>query len=47
MPGHGLLINLGAYKFEIRKYAWTEYPPEEEEKLPWATAFCDLCDLCG
>jgi len=22
--GHGLLINFGAYKFEIRKYAWTE-----------------------
>jgi GxxExxY protein len=22
--GHGLLINFGAYRFEIRKYAWTE-----------------------
>ena len=22
--GHGLLINFGAYKFEIRKYAWTQ-----------------------
>jgi len=25
--GHGLPINFGAYKFEIRKYAWTENPP--------------------
>ncbi len=22
--GHGLLINFGSYKFEIRKFAWTE-----------------------
>ena len=22
--GHGLLINFGSYKFEIRKYAWSE-----------------------
>ncbi len=21
---HGLLINFGSYKFEIRKYAWSE-----------------------
>jgi GxxExxY protein len=26
--GHGLLINFGAYKFEIRKYAWTEKSPK-------------------
>ena len=24
---HGLLINFGSYKFEIRKFAWTEGPP--------------------
>ena len=24
---HGLLINFGSYKFEIRKFAWTENPP--------------------
>jgi GxxExxY protein len=23
---HGLLINFGAYKFEIRKFAWSEQP---------------------
>jgi GxxExxY protein len=23
---HGLLINFGSYKFEIRKFAWTEKP---------------------
>jgi len=22
---HGLLINFGSYKFQIRKYAWSEY----------------------
>jgi len=25
---HGLLINFGAYKFEIRKYVWTEELPK-------------------
>jgi GxxExxY protein len=29
--GHGLLINFGAYKFEIRKYAWTEDPPRKRK----------------
>jgi GxxExxY protein len=24
---HGLLINFGSYKFEIRKFAWTENRP--------------------
>jgi GxxExxY protein len=27
--GHGLLINFGAYKFEIRKYAWSENTPKK------------------
>lgn len=26
---HGLLINFGAYKFEIRKYVWTERSPNQ------------------
>jgi len=43
---HGLLINFGACKFEIRKYAWTENSPRGG-KLPWGTALCDLCVLCG
>ena len=25
---HGLLINFGSYKFEIRKFVWTEPPPQ-------------------
>jgi hypothetical protein len=25
---HGLLINFGSYKFEIRKFAWTEGAPQ-------------------
>ncbi len=29
--GHGLLINFGAYKFEIRKYAWTEDAPSKRQ----------------
>ncbi len=24
---HGLLINFGSYKFEIRKFAWSVHPP--------------------
>lgn len=26
---YGLLINFGSYKFEIRKFAWSERPPEK------------------
>ena len=25
---HGMLINFGSYKFEIRKYIWSEYQPQ-------------------
>ena len=25
---HGLLINFGSYRFEIRKFAWTDGPPQ-------------------
>jgi hypothetical protein len=28
---HGLLINFGACKFEIRKYAWTEDSPKRRQ----------------
>jgi len=27
---HGLLINFGSYKFEIRKYAWSEPLPKDK-----------------
>ena len=26
---HGLLINFGSYKFQIRKFAWTESPHQQ------------------
>lgn len=29
---HGLLINFGAYKFEIRKFAWTEGQPQRAQR---------------
>jgi len=29
--GHGLLINFGSYKFEIRKFAWTEEQPQKTQ----------------
>ena len=29
---HGLLINFGSYKFEIRKFAWTPGKPEEHKE---------------
>lgn len=29
---HGLLINFGSYKFEIRKFAWTEGPPQRTQR---------------
>jgi GxxExxY protein len=29
---HGLLINFGSYKFEIRKFAWTEGQPHRTQR---------------
>ena len=29
---HGLLVNFGSYKFEIRKFAWTEGQPQRAQK---------------
>ena len=29
---HGLLINFGSYKFEIRKFAWTTNPPQRTQR---------------
>jgi GxxExxY protein len=28
---HGLLINFGSYKFEIRKFAWSEHQPRQTQ----------------
>ena len=30
---HGLLINFGSYKFEIRKFAWTEGQPQRAQGI--------------
>ncbi len=37
--GHGLLIKFGAYKFEIRKYAWTEDSPKRRQNQLGALLF--------
>jgi hypothetical protein len=29
---HGLLINFGSYKFEIRKFAWSENQPQRTQR---------------
>src|SRR5260221_2039725 len=29
---HGLLINFGSYKFEIRKFAWTDKQPQRTQR---------------
>src|ERR1035438_9477972 len=29
---HGLLINFGSYKFEIRKYVWSEKQPQRTQR---------------
>jgi GxxExxY protein len=29
---HGLLINFGSYRFEIRKYAWTANQPQRTQR---------------
>src|SRR6266571_2656262 len=31
---HGLLINFGSYKFEIRKFAWSENQPQGTQGIP-------------
>jgi GxxExxY protein len=30
---HGLLINFGSYKFEIRKFAWGENQPQRTQRI--------------
>jgi GxxExxY protein len=30
---HGLLINFGSYKFEIRKFAWSENQPQRTKGI--------------
>lgn len=32
---HGLLINLGSYRFEIKKYRWTERPADPNPDIRW------------
>lgn len=29
---HGLLINFGSYRFEVRKFAWTENQPQRTQR---------------
>lgn len=31
---HGLLINFGSYKFEIRKFAWSANQPQTAQTIP-------------
>jgi GxxExxY protein len=31
---HGLLINFGSYKFEIRKFTWNENQPQRTQGIP-------------
>ena len=33
---HGLLINFGSYKFEMRKFAWSEAQPRTTQRFPGA-----------
>ena len=43
---HGLLINFGSYKFEIRKFVWTQQSmnPKSSFRIPLLSAFLAL--LC-
>jgi GxxExxY protein len=36
---HGLLINFGSYKFEIRKFVWTEKQPQRTQRTQRFTGF--------
>ncbi len=44
---HGLLINFGSYKFEIRKFALSEKQSSKTNGLPVFLFFAFLCVLCG
>jgi len=43
---HGLLINFGSYKFEIRKFAWSEHSAHRRASSV-LSFLCALCALCG
>jgi len=36
---HGLLINFGSYKFEIRKFAWRENQPQRTQRTQRIVAY--------
>jgi len=36
---HGLLINFGSYKFEIRKFVWSEQKPQRTQTTPGVFTF--------
>ena len=36
---HGLLINFGSYKFEIRKFAWPEFLQRKKSSGLWSLIF--------
>ena len=36
---HGLLINFGSYKFEIRKFAWSEFLQRKKSSGLWSLIF--------
>jgi hypothetical protein len=45
---HGLLINFGSYRFELRKFAWSQEAARRKSKPSFLfSALCVLCVLCG
>src|SRR6266516_5510926 len=44
---HGLLINFGSYKFEMRKFAWSQDGTcrQEQAHVPFVRCLCVLCGL--
>jgi len=43
---HGLLINFGAYKFEIRKFMWSENQPQRTQRT-YSVAGFFISALCA
>jgi GxxExxY protein len=43
---HGLLINFGAYKFEIRKFMWSENQPQRTQRTQGVAGFF-ISALCA
>ena len=44
---HGLLMNFGGHRFQIRKYVLNEGSLEHPDRFPLFASFCAFCAFCA